>query len=326
MKRCLLCLMSMYAVLASAQVGLSLDGFADVAGSKSLDNSGFEKNIYAIGALTLNIKSGWSTTIEAEFDQKAFALTQLFVTKEFADYANLRVGQITVPMGHTVPYNRPENHLTVFLPESEGCMMPYHWDQLGISFFGERRGWAYNAMFLVDKGGVAGALRVDNTQVRGLRIGVSGYYGKTYLYQFDNDSLRYDALGSLLVLGADYDYEDYGIVSHGHLTYSHSRGGFGHNGVCLGAELGFDVLARSPQRLIPFVSYEHYNTSISDEDLAVEKLKTHRISAGLCYRPISQIFIKAEYARYQRPGLAAENALMIGIAVTGSFDLLRPSG
>ena len=326
MKKCFLLLsMAMAAMLANAQSSLTLDGFAEIAGMKSCDNRNFEKNIYAIGALTWNISKGWSTTIEGEFDQKEFNLTQLFITKEFSDYANLSAGQITVPIGHTVPYNRPENHFTVFLPESEGNMMPYHWDQLGVSFYGEHKGWSYNAMCLVDKGGMAGALRLDNTIINGLRIGVSGYYGKTYLYQFDNDSLQYDNLGNLAVAGIDYDYEDYGIVSHGYATYSHSKGGFGHNAVCAGAELGYNVFLGKEhnQRLIPFIRYDFYNTTISEDDLAIEKRNTHRISAGINYQPISQVFIKAEYARYQRMSIGGENILMLGVAVSGALDIIK---
>lgn len=319
----MLCLMSVLSISAAAQISLSLDGFAEIAGIKSFDNRNFDKNVYAIGALNFGMPRGWSATVEAEFDQKELALTQLFIAKEFTDYANLQFGQITVPIGHTVPYNRPENHLTVLLPESEGDMMPYHWDQLGISFYGEYRGWAYNAMCLVDKGGVAGALRVDNTWVSGLRVGVSGYYGKTYLYQFDCDSLRYDSLGNLLVVGMDYDFDNHGFVSHGFVTYSHSRGGFGHNGVCVGAEFGYDVLTRTQQRLVPFVRYDYYDTKIAEEDLDIEKTKTHRISAGLCYQPVSQVFVKAEYARYQRQGFGGETRLMLGVSVSGILDIIK---
>ncbi|MCF0196004.1 MAG: hypothetical protein HUK03_01965 [Bacteroidaceae bacterium] len=319
MKKHLLLSISMTVVFAHAQSSLTLDGFAEMAGMTSCDNRMTEKNIYAIGALTYNISKGWSATIEAEFDQKEFALTQLFVSKEFADYANLSLGQITVPIGHTVPYNRPENHLTVFLPESEGNMMPYHWDQLGVSFHGERKGFSYNAMCLIDKGGMAGAARLDNTQVDGLRIGVSGYYGKTYLYQFDNDSLQYDRLGNLLVAGIDYAYEDCGIVARGYVTYSHSKGGFGHNAVCAGTELGFDVFSGKTysHRLFPFVRYDYYNTAISGESLTIDKRDTHRVSAGISYQPLPHVLIKAEYARYQRQGVGGENMIMLGVAVSG---------
>ena len=323
MKKHFLLALYMLAAVVHGQPAVTLDGFAEIAGTKPCDNRDLGKNIYAIGALYWTIGKGWATTIEAEFNQRELALTQLFVSKEFADYAKLSIGQITVPIGHTVPYNRPENHLTVLLPESEGKMMPYHWDQPGVSVLANAGHWAYSMMWLVDRGGMACALRLDCKRVDGLRVGVSGYYGKTYLYQFDNDSLRYDMLGNLLVVGADYDCERGRVLSHGYATYSHSKGGFGHDGVCAGAELGYDVLAGNArgQRLVPFARYDYYNTTIA-EDLAVNKVCTHRLSFGVSYSPISQVFVKAEYAHCHRHVTGGENMLMVGVAVSGALDLL----
>ena len=313
--------LSICAVAANAQHALSLDGFAEICAMKSCNNQDFNKNIYAIGALSFTLNKGWTTTIEGEFDQKEFALTQLFVAKEFSEYANLKAGQITVPIGHYVPYNRPENHLTVLLPESESIMMPYHWDQLGISFFGERKQWAYNAMMLVDKGGIAGAMRIDCMRLKGLRVGVSAYFGKTFLYQFSNDSLRYDNLGNLTVAGIDFDYSNLRLVTHGYATFSHSKGGFAHNALCAGAELGCNILSQS-HKLIPFVRYDFYNTSISETNLSVIKTDNHRFSIGISYSPLKHLFIKAEYAHH-RHNSSAENHLLLGIAVSGATNLLK---
>ena len=318
-----LTILSMFAMLTHAQSGLTLDGFAEADLRKSCDNSGFDKNVNAIGALSFNMKKGWSATIEAEFNKNTFALTQLFVTKVFSEQANLKIGQITVPIGQTVSYDRPENHLTVYIPECECAMIPYRWDQLGLSFFGERKGWAYNAMCLIDKGCLAAALRVDNTQLKGLRVGLSGYFGKTYLYQIENPMLSYDTLGNLLVAGIDYSYEAKGIITHGYATFSNARGGFKHHAFSVGAEFGYDVLSGKDtrQQLVPFVRCDYFNTIIDDDDLDVHKTKTHRIAAGISYRPHEQVFVKAEYARYQHHGKEGENFVMLGVAVSGVLDL-----
>ncbi|MCF0190061.1 MAG: hypothetical protein HUJ96_02240 [Marinilabiliaceae bacterium] len=315
----------MNTMLANAQLSITHDGFAEIAVMESCDNRMLERSIYAIEALTFNISMEWSVMVEAEYEGKEFGITQLFITKEFNNYSNLRVGQITTPIGYTVPYNRPENHLTVFPLESESKILPYQWDQLGVSFYGEYKGWTYNVMYLVDNGGLASALRVDNTMVDGLRVGASGYYGKTYLYQFDNDSLQYNKLGNLVVVGIDYDYEDYGIVSHGFATYSRLKGGFSHNAVSVGVDFGYDLLRRNEieQCIIPFVSYDFYNTTISEYDLSVGKNNSHRISVGVSYQPIKQLFVKAEFAHSQRQGIGCENVVMLGVAVSGAWNITK---
>jgi hypothetical protein len=63
------------------------------------------------------------------------------------------------------------------------------------------------------------------------------------------------------------------------------------------AEVGWDVLSLADTRhqLLPFVRYEHYDTTMRHDDPAVEGSRgTHDVVVGLTYRPIPEVAFKTD--------------------------------
>ena len=129
-------------------------------------------------------------------------LEQFWIQKSFGRWANIKAGHIVVPVGLTNAYHEPLNFFTVYRPEGENTILPVHGTRL-VSVSGERAVssatrhsfWQVSNAYRFSRsnwiqGGAkspyefevankyAVAARVDNYSIPGLRIGLSGYYGK----------------------------------------------------------------------------------------------------------------------------------------------------
>ena len=141
------------------------------------------------------------------------ALEQFWIQKSFSPALNIRAGHIIVPVGATNAHHMPTEYFGVYRPEGENTIIPCTWHETGISFWGETRGWRYEIMFIAgldadrfnSKGWIhdgagspyefkigtsyAGAFRIDNTSVPGLRLSLSGYVGNSFNNTLNNHSL-----------------------------------------------------------------------------------------------------------------------------------------
>ena len=197
----------------------------------------------------------------------------------------------------------------------------------------------------------AGAFRVDNYSVRGLRLSLSGYYGKSAsnsLKQYKFEGLS----GKVLIGSFDFAYNDHDWIARGGVTYgylSHSaeiaeanrslKGmgispgtNIGETAISVGVEAGYDLLALAPNvkerhRLYLFGRYDFYDpmltmgktrrgVPLADE----EQWGRQRVAVGLNYYPLPQIVIKGEYAhRIFKSQYNNEPALSLGVAYSGLF-------
>ena len=132
-------------------------------------------------------------------------IEQFWINKEFlGGKLNVKAGEIIVPVGYSNAYHEPNQFFTVYRPEGEATIIPNTWHQVGLSLWGRLKDWRYEAQLLsglnsesftaenfVHYGATspyefkvannyAGALRIDNYSVKGLRLGLSGYYGYTF--------------------------------------------------------------------------------------------------------------------------------------------------
>ena len=138
-------------------------------------------------------------------------LEQFWIQKSFGRWANIKAGHIVVPVGLNNAYHEPLNFFTVYRPEGENTILPSTWHQTGISFWGKTKGWRYELQFLaglnsdnftntgwINKGPgtptegeiatkYGTALRIDNYCIKGLRIGLSGYYGHAIGNSYPNN-------------------------------------------------------------------------------------------------------------------------------------------
>lgn len=301
------------------------------------------------------------------------ALEQFWIQKTFFPQLNIKAGHIIVPVGLTNSYHLPTQFFTVYRPEGENTIIPCTWHQTGLSIWGTAGKWRYEAMILpglnsaffnnsgwVHDGSaspyefspgntLAGAFRVDNYSVKGLRMGLSGYAGNS----FNNDiekttSERYAGVKGTVVIGAfDFEYNDHNFIARGSVDYGHlsdaayitrsnqnsisgSNSPYPHTpvgqaAIAAGGEVGYDFFSLSPklreQKFYVFGRYEYYNSYIPYQG-ATEYLWTEkqRIAVGINYMPIKEIVIKAEYSyRHIEGGYNPEPSLSLGVAFSGMF-------
>lgn len=304
-------------------------------------------------------------------------LEQFWLQKSFCPEFNIKAGHIVVPIGYTNAHHEPLNFFTVYRPEGEATIFPCTWHQTGISFWGRAKDWRYEAQvlaglnssgFTIDnwiQGGaaspfefdpgnkVAVAARVDNYSIKGLRIGLSGYYGQCVNNSYNVESGRYYEVGGDLLIGAlDFSYDDHNWIVRGNFDYGHlsdaytisqanqnqsntspfTRSHVGDRAIACGIEAGYDVfsqirkLREDGQKLYVFGRYEYYDSyhpaESSDGYVNTDYPYTEksRMAVGINYMPIKEIVVKAEYSkRFLKSAYNDEPSISVGIAYAGFF-------
>ena len=175
-------------------------------------------------------------------------IEQFWIQKTFADWANLRIGHIVVPVGLNNAHHEPLNFFTVYRPEGEHTILPGTWHDTGVSFWGRkgdfryeaqiiaglnalqfnRNKWAHNAAgsaFEFKPANKYGfALRLDNYSIDGLRLGVSGYFGQsmhnTYPNEMEGKGKINDKVRGNVVIGSfDFTFQKYNWIVRGQADY-----------------------------------------------------------------------------------------------------------
>lgn len=323
----------------------------------------------------VEIEAEESGEYEAETEKGGeVAIEQFWINKEFLKgNLNIKAGEIIVPVGYANAHHEPMNFFTCYRPEGESTILPNTWHQLGVSVWGRMKDWRYEAQFLsglnsesftgekfVHQGATspyefkvannyAVAARVDNYSVKGLRLGVSGYFGYTFRNSIKDPGTSYDDVkGALAIISADGELKRWNWIVRANVTYAslsdadriseynkansthhkyqdgnpfHNTN-IGSNAVAWSVEAGYDVFSqirklKNHQRLYLFGRYEHYNTMASGTYKSQYKhCAPYRATVGFNYHPIKQIVVKGEYAyRYfKKPnnnGLNADSPLYV---------------
>lgn len=303
------------------------------------------------------------------------ALEQFWIEKTFNRSLNLRAGHIIVPVGLTNGNHLPTQFFTVYRPEGENTILPCTWHETGISLWGYLgQHWRYEMMLLPGldselfssrdwiKGGApspyefkisntyAGAFRVDNYSLRGLRLGLSGYYG----HSFRNSLMpsyadKYKEVKGAVAIGSfDFEYDDHNWIARGYFDYGHlsdantistfnrglanaspsPRTHVASDALCYGAEAGYDVFSQLPkikakgQKMFLFARYEFFDSMYKTTEgiQAHDWCEKQILTAGINYFPLPEVVLKAQYsAGLMKDPFNDENAISLGIAYSGFF-------
>ena len=301
-------------------------------------------------------------------------LEQFWIQKSFGRWANIKAGHIVVPVGLNNAYHEPLNFFTVYRPEGENTILPSTWHQTGISFWGKTKGWRYELQFLaglnsdnftntgwINKGPgtptegeiatkYGTALRIDNYCIKGLRIGLSGYYGHAIGNSYPNnkDGAESKYKGVVAIGAIDFAYNNYNWIVRGQADYGylsdakqlkyftnrlnglspfHHSAFVSKNAFAYGIEAGYNVfsqiekLRQSNQKMYLFGRYEHYNPYASKtKNTSYDYTNVQRMAVGINYYPVKQIVVKAEYShRFLKSLYNNEPAINIGVAYEGWF-------
>ena len=301
-------------------------------------------------------------------------LEQFWIQKSFGRWANIKAGHIVVPVGLNNAYHEPLNFFTVYRPEGENTVLPSTWHQTGISFWGKTKGWRYELQFLaglnsdnftntgwINKGPgtptegeiatkYGTALRIDNYCIKGLRIGLSGYYGHAIGNSYPNnkDGAESKYKGVVAIGAIDFTYNNYNWIVRGQADYGylsdakqlkyftnrlnglspfHHSAFVSKNAFAYGIEAGYNVfsqiekLRQDNQKLYLFGRYEHYNPyAFKTKNTSYDYTNVQRMAVGINYYPVKQIVVKAEYShRFLKSQYNNEPAINIGVAYEGWF-------
>ena len=301
-------------------------------------------------------------------------LEQFWIQKSFGRWANIKAGHIVVPVGLNNAYHEPLNFFTVYRPEGENTVLPSTWHQTGVSFWGRNKGWRYELQFLaglnsdnftntgwINKGPgtptegeiatkYGTALRIDNYCIKGLRIGLSGYYGHAIGNSYPNnkDGAESKYKGVVAIGAIDFTYNNYNWIVRGQADYGylsdakqlkyftnrlnglspfHHSAFVSKNAFAYGIEAGYNVfsqiekLRQSNQKMYLFGRYEHYNPYASKtKNTSYDYTNVQRMAVGINYYPVKQIVVKAEYShRFLKSQYNNEPAINIGVAYEGWF-------
>lgn len=299
------------------------------------------------------------------------ALEQFWIQKSWNKAVNLRMGHIIVPVGMTNQHHMPNEFFTVFRPEGENTILPCTWHETGLSLWGRTSQWRYEVQFLAGleadlfgaKGWInggsaspyefklgtnyAGAFRLDNYSVSGLRMALSGYVGNSAANSMK--SVKYKDLKGTVVVGAfDFDYQGYNWVVRGNYDYGHltdseqitkinktlGKGSVspetsvGSDAMAVAIEAGYDLFSliqpmeKNEQKLFIFGRYDYYDSMYKTQGSVVDNpcWGRQKLTFGLNYMPIKEVTIKAEYSkRLLKSQFNDEPAISLGVCYNGNF-------
>ena len=274
---------------------------------------------------------------EIEFEHvKEVYVEQAFVNYSIGNAVNLRAGLMLVPMGIINEFHEPTTFNGVERPSMDNKIVPTTWREIGIGVAGRLDGLAlrYQAYLFngfISHDGEAGKLKgsnglrggrqkgaestvdqfnlsakLDYYGIPNLRIGLSGYQGRTQADDNVNDILGSDIGVSMIGLDARYKWMKFsarGQYVKAKLSDTEAYNTF--TGRDLGSELeGFYLEAAynllpitNKQRLDAFVRYEQYDTHSEVAGNLVKNLAYDRQewTTGLSYHMSIGTVFKVDY-------------------------------
>ncbi len=329
--------------LLSSNSKFLVGGYGEVHYNQPLDGSKYNNGILDVHRMVMlfgynfNEKTKFVSELEFEHVSEVY-VEQAFLQHKLNNYINLRGGLMLVPMGIINEYHEPTTFNGVERPLIDNSIAPSTWREIGFGSSGNilDASIKYQAYIINGFNGYNGAAKLNGKDglrkarqkgaesymsspnftgkveyygIRGLNIGLSGYYGKTQstLYQGidKNDNSKIDKADSSVVgvsmLGLDTRYSINGLQLRGQLYYSDLSNTKQYNAFTVDtkgkpndvgssmigyyAEAGYDVLrsVKSEMQLVPFVRYEFMDTHNSiEKNLSKNKAyKKTAITTGL---------------------------------------------
>ncbi len=328
--------------LLSKDSKLVVGGYGEVHYNQSLDGSTYNTGTLDVHRVVIlfgynfNEKTQFITELEFEHVKEVY-VEQAFLQYKLNNFINFRGGLMLVPMGIINEYHEPTTFNGVERPLIDKYIAPTTWREIGFGITGNVlpaslkyqayitngfNGYDGSANFNGKNGLRSGrqkgaesyisspnmAAKVEYYGIRGLNIGLSGYFGKTQSTLYDgvdkddesSVALADSSVVGISMLGVDARYNLKGMQLRGQFYYSslsntNEYNEFTADGSDLNdlgksmlgyyAEAGYNVLrsANTEINLIPFVRYEFYNTHHTVENNISNNLayKKTAITTGL---------------------------------------------
>lgn len=299
---------------------LQIGGYGEVHYNQPLDGSTFRNGnldvhrIVMLFGYNFNERTQFITELEFEHVKEIY-VEQAFLQYKLNNYLNFRGGLMLVPMGIINEYHEPTTFNGVERPLIDKYISPTTWREIGFGITGNilPASLKYQAYVLNGFNGYDGsatlsgknglrkgrqkgaesfmsspnlAARIEYYGLRGLNVGISGYFGKTQSTLYEgigkNDDASVAMADSSVVgvsmLGLDARYGIKGLQLRGQFYYSvlsnseqynaftasgsDNLNDVGSSMIGYYAEAGYNVFRpfATELELVPFVRYEFLNT------------------------------------------------------------------
>jgi hypothetical protein len=275
------------------------------------------------------------TEIEYEHVKELF-VEQAFLSYNVNDNLNIRGGLMLVPMGIVNEFHEPTTFNGVERPSMDKSIVPSTWREIGIGVTGRfnevslrYQAYIFNGFASINNGKVLGGSnglrngrqkgaestintpnfsgKLDYYGISGLRLGLSGYFGRT---QAEDDVQDIDGADvGVTMIGLDARYVNRRFSARGQYTQallSDTKAYNTLNGSDLGSELkgwyaevAYNLLPLSKeQKLDAFVRYEKYDTHAATKDAGITRnlaYNRNEWTTGLSYHVAPGAVVKADY-------------------------------
>ena len=319
-----------------SQQGLTVGGYAETHyNGESGKNALLDVHrIVMLFGYKFNDRTQFITELEFEHVKEVY-VEQAFLQYSLTDNVNLRAGLMLVPMGIINEYHEPTTFNGVERPSMDKSIVPSTWREIGLGLSGKfdeaslryqvymfngfksdndgkylggsnglRNGRQKGAESTMNNVNFSGKL--DYYGLPGLRLGLSGYFGRT-----QSDKALESTLGAdvgVAMVGLDARYANKRFTARGQFINASISDSEDYNSLYtsdLGSALrgwylesAYNLLSQDKeQQLFGFVRYEDFNTHASTDGGLAKNLAYDRNewTIGLTYKVAPGAAFKADY-------------------------------
>ncbi len=328
--------------------GLTIGGYAQIDyNQKESDNGILDVHRFVLlFGYKFSDKVQFVSEIEYENVKEVF-VEQAFLNYTINDNMNLKAGLMLVPMGIINEYHEPTTFNGVERPSMDKSIVPTTWREIGVGVSGrfddislKYQAFIFNGFSSVNGTKVLGgsnglrngrqkgakstintptiSIKIDYYGIAKLRLGISGYFGKTQPKDDVQNLIGADV--GINMVGLDARYFNKKITARGQFIYTAISNTFAYNlanSAKLGSRLqGFYIETAynllpitKKQKLDAFVRYEKYDThhKVATNIIKNQTHNRNEITFGLTYHIANGAVFKADY---QIKNNAAKNTIL----------------
>lgn len=314
-----------------------------------------------------NSKTKFITELEFEHVSEVY-VEQAYLNYKLFNNMSVKGGLILIPMGIINEYHEPPSFNGVERPNVDNVIVPSTWREIGLGIDGRLNLAALRYQLYVVNGfnGYDGAgkfkgsnglrsgrqkgaesyisspnvsAKIDYYGISGLKIGLSGYFGKSQSTMYDgldkNDALALTTADSSVIgismIGLDYRYSFSGFQTRGQLIYSKFTNvdeydlftgqDLGESMLGYYVDIAYDIFYNNSSvqnELSPFFRFEKYNThqSVVSGMTKNESYNITEMIFGFAFKMDRGAAFKADYRMYKNAGESKFNSMLnLGIGV-----------
>ena len=339
--------------------GVSIGGYAQIDYNEPDGSAPGKLDVHRVVMFLgykFNEKVSFVSEIEYEHVSEVY-IEQAYLKYKANENFNVLAGLMLVPMGIINEFHEPTTFYGVERPNVDNYIVPTTWREIGIGFSGKIdnaslkyqaylfngfKSYAGGAGILrgtdgLRKGRQKGAESVVNSPnlstkldyygIPGLRLGLSGYFGKT---QTDDTSIEGSTVGiSMIGLDARYKYNNLelrGQYIHTNLTdtedYNLLTGkDLGSEMYGLYGEVAYSFNLKGVEQLTPFLRYEKHNTHADTAGILVanDAFDRDEIIFGLNYKVANGAAFKIDYQLMNNAVAGSDTSKGFNAGVAVSF-------